>query len=745
MTAGSKPYRPAVLLQGLWRRKWAILLPALVVGGTAALWVYRLPDRYRSDTLILVVPQRVPEAYVRSTVTARIEDRLQTINQQILSRTQLEKIIQDFNLYSVQRKTEPLQDVVESMRRRDIEIQTVRRDAFRLSYISDSPRTAMTVTERLGTLFIDESLRDRAVLAEGTDSFLEAQLEDARRKLIENEKTLEEYRRKHNGELPKQLDANLLGLHNTEMQLQALRESLNRDQDRHHALERSIADANASDLIATTVTPPRPAVDPGEPPAQTAAEQLKAARAALRALELRVTPEHPDIVNMKRLVADLEERVGAEETQQPVSPQQTAAGALRRSRVEQLKSELTGLEEQITHKGTEEIRLRDVIAAYQKRIEAEPTREAELAELTRDYDTLQQTYRALLVKKQESQISFNLERRQIGEQFRILDPARMPEKPFSPNRMALYPGAGLLGLGIGFGLALLLEAFDRSLRNEEDVRSALGLSVLATIPLVRRRRAGRHRGTVSITSTDYQFVAAPAARELVVHPEADEILVEQYRRLAASLHQAQLQQGTQVVMIASAAEGEGKTLTATNLALTLSHTLQRRVLLIDADQNRPTVQHVFQLDESAENQAAPRVLAGTLPVRTVSPTLQVMAAGEANGEPSALVSETVRRILAAARTEFDWILIDTPPVGLLPDASLLAGTVDTTVVVVSASTPPYPLVTRAITTIGSSRILGVVLNRVERSSVSASYGYSRSYGYGKGRRRLFGAGSGTAV
>ncbi len=131
-----------------------------------------MPNRYRSETLILVVPQRVPESYVKSTVTARIEDRLQSISQQILSRTRLERIIQDFNLYATERRAGVMEDIVEQMRR-DIDVQIVKGDAFRVSYTGDDPRTVMQVTERLASLFIEENLRDRAVLAEDSYQFLD--------------------------------------------------------------------------------------------------------------------------------------------------------------------------------------------------------------------------------------------------------------------------------------------------------------------------------------------------------------------------------------------------------------------------------------------------------------------------------------------------------------------------------------------------------------------------------------------
>ena len=141
-----------------------------------------------------MVPQQVPESYVRSTITSKIEDRLQSISQQILSRTRLERIIQDFNLYERERQVGIMEDVVQRMRSRDIRVDTLKGDAFRIAFIGDNPVTVMRVTDRLASHFIDENLRDREILAQGTSQFLTVQLEDARRRLIEQEKKLEEYR-----------------------------------------------------------------------------------------------------------------------------------------------------------------------------------------------------------------------------------------------------------------------------------------------------------------------------------------------------------------------------------------------------------------------------------------------------------------------------------------------------------------------------------------------------------------------
>jgi polysaccharide chain length determinant protein (PEP-CTERM system associated) len=511
VTGPTQPYTPEAILKAGRRRKWPIVLSVIVIAAAASWWIHRLPDRYRSQALLLVVPQGVPETFVRSTVTTRGNDRLQSITQQILSRTELERIIREFDLYADRRKTAAMQDIVDSMRTRDIEIRPVKGDAFRLGFAAESPDVAMRVVERLVSLFIVQTSVDRAALADGTDQFLEAQLEDARRKLIDNETRLAEYRRRHNGELPTQLEANVRGLHNTEMQMQVLADSLNRDRDRHLMLERSLKDATLSTLMEA-----RARVGAGDTSNPTATERLARAEAALKDMQSTLTEQHPDIVTMKQTIAELRRRTESEGARQVESAEANAADELRQSRLEEWRTELSAVEGQIAQKVAEGERLRGVLFNYQRGIEVAPTREAELAALTRDYDTLQQTYRGLLAKKQESGIAANLERQQIGAHFKVLDPARLPEQPFTPNRARLYAFAVLGGFGIGLILAVILERFDHGLRTQDDVFVALGLPVLAAIPRVSTGRPSVRRAAtvMSIGTAIFACVAALAWRLL---------------------------------------------------------------------------------------------------------------------------------------------------------------------------------------------------------------------------------------
>lgn len=487
MTVRDQQLSPETILRILWRRKWRILLPALVIASSAAWWIHRLPDRYRSDAVLLVIPQRVPETFVRSTVTTRTSDRLQSVTQQILSRTQLEQIIRDFNLYNDQRTTESMQDIVETMRTRDIDIRPIKGDAFRLGFVADRPEVAKQVAERLVSLFIVQTSADRASLAQGTDEFLDEQLEDARRRLVENELKLSEYRRLHNGALPAQLEANVRGLHNTEVQLQLATDSLNRDRERQLLLERSLQDANLEALTTRAVAAP------ADPSQRSATEQLELAETVLRNMQSTLTDQHPDIVAQKQAIADLRRRSEAEGASRLEADNAGAADKIRSSRLETLRLELSALEEQIAQKTADRERLRAALLDYQKRIEAAPAREAELAPLTRDYETLQQTYRGLLAKKQESRIAANLEREQSGAHFKVLDPARLPEQPFTPNRTLLYAIGVFVAFVVGLTFAIASEWFERGLRTQDEVRAALGLPVLAAIPLVPMRSRSRRR------------------------------------------------------------------------------------------------------------------------------------------------------------------------------------------------------------------------------------------------------------
>ena len=227
----------------------------------------------------------------------------------------------------------------------------------------------------------------------------------------------------------------------------------------------------------------------------------------------------------------------------------------------------------------------------------------------------------------------------------------------------------------------------------------------------------------------FERLDARLAEKVVADENMSPVSREQYRRLAGVLLDAQSNNGTKVVMVASAVPGEGKTLTATNLALTLSESYRRRVLLIDADLRKPTVHQVFRLHaasgliEGLEEGTTTRLI-----LRQVSTHLAVLPAGRPTSDPMAgLTSDRMRQLLDEARESFDWIIIDTPPLMLLPDAHLLSSLVDGAVLVVKARSTPHAMVKRTTDIIGKNRVLGVVLNQADAREQSSYGGYYGGY------------------
>ena len=264
---------------------------------------------------------------------------------------------------------------------------------------------------------------------------------------------------------------------------------------------------------------------------------------------------------------------------------------------------------------------------------------------------------------------------------------------------------------------LAIEAYPRELAHHgaAQPRRELGATAIAAPRTGTSRPLGR--------------LAPEVEGKVVIDSRTPVDSIEEYRRLAATLHQLQDQSGLRTLMISSALPGDGKTLTSTNIALTFSEAYRRRVLLIDADLRRPSIHHIFNLPNGRGLADGLRSeTSGTLPLIEVSPQLTVLPAGTPDQSPMAgLTSERMRTIIKEASTRFDWVIIDTPPIGLMSDASLLAALADGVLLVIGAGTTDYHAVKRAVTEFGRDRIVGIVLNRVHDDAVQ--HAYYRDYYY----------------
>lgn len=509
-----RTYTAAELLGMIWTRRWLVLVSAAIAIAVTVPVASLLPDKYRAETLILAAGQSMSNDYVRMTVSnqTRTKDSFPSISQEILSRSRLERIIEDLSLYPEIRRTRPMEVAVDYMRTQ-IDIKTIEgSETFRVTYDATNPVVAVKVAERLTSFFIEENSKDRFALAAQTSAFLESQLENARQRLVEQERRLETYRLKYGPELPTQLQSNLQVIQNTQAQSQALNEGINRLSDRRLLVAHQLADLQSEQYVAD------PATLPAGVAGASAAAQLEAAEVELRSLESRLTPQHPDRVRARQLVADLQNQVRLEaqaSKSQAVSTPPSAVEISRRNKVKEYQAELESLDRQIAANVSEVTERRAALDEYQKRVEAVPTRESELIAITRDYDTLQSVYRQLLAKKEDSKIAENLEHRQVIEQFKVLDPPRQPVTPVSPNRRLIDAAGALGGLALGVAIAIVLGYLDKRIQVEADLRAVVDLPVFALIPAIvtplERRRARRRYAAASMALLTVFAVCATVA------------------------------------------------------------------------------------------------------------------------------------------------------------------------------------------------------------------------------------------
>jgi succinoglycan biosynthesis transport protein ExoP len=485
-------------LRLLYHRKWLVLSVFVVVSAATAAISRSLPDIFLSYTLILVDPQKVPETYVKSTVTGDVRNRLGTLSQQILSATRLQKIIETFNLYQEDRKKLAREDIISRMRR-DIAVNVVSDfggsqdlQAFRIAYSGKDPRLVAQVTNELASLFIEENLKAREQQATGTTEFLQNQLLEARKTLEVQESKLRDFKLKHIGEMPEQQTSNLQILGQLQSQFQVEADAVGRAEQQKSYIQSMMAQsAPVVDVDDPEQTPQnRPEVKDLAKPA------VSSAKARLAALLARYSEKHPDVQKLKRQIAEEEAKaqetkesqattVAASETKAaPAPPMKKAVPPVNYSNPV-LQSQLKAIDAEIIKHKEEQKRLSRLISTYQVKLEKIPVREQEISDLVRDYEISKTHYSQLLNNQLSAETATQLEIRQKGEKFAILDPAQPAERPSKPNRQVINALGSIGGLILGVLLALATQVLGMSITTAEQLTATSGFPVLEVIPVIR--------------------------------------------------------------------------------------------------------------------------------------------------------------------------------------------------------------------------------------------------------------------
>lgn len=481
----------------IFRHYWWILpLTVIGCGALGLLAAVVLPKRYTSQTLVLVDQPTVSADIVKPVVTEDLNQRLASMQGQILGRTRLQPIIEKFGLYAEDRKRVPLEELVDKLRNsvsvKPLEpmagTQNRNLPGFYVNVTFDNAQTAQQICTQITSMFMEQNTREREQKASQTTSFLTGQLEEAKQKLDEQDAKLAQFKQQNLGSLPEEAQTNLSLLAGMNAQLGANTEALSRAQQDKALNETLLSQQEATWNASRTGTN-----------LETADQQLNALQDRLTELLSRYTPEHPDAVKLKTQIAELKKHMA----QVPKAGEQggtTQASTIVPPQIQQLRAKLRQDELNIADLTKRQGQIQDQIRRLEARVQASPIVEQQFKEITRSHQTALDFYNQLLKQRDQAAMASDLEHRQESEQFRVLDPPSLPDKPSFPNK--LYFADGGLGGGFALGLALmyLIALTDKSMHTERDVELCLKLPVLAMVPMLELSGSGKS-GTLGVGSS----------------------------------------------------------------------------------------------------------------------------------------------------------------------------------------------------------------------------------------------------
>jgi polysaccharide biosynthesis transport protein len=475
-----------------------VLLGSLLLAMLGIVGVSLLPDVYRATTTILVDPQKIPERYVSSTVTSDPNARMNTLTQQVLSASRLQEIIDKNNLYPDLRKKRSREEVIEYVRQKTkIDLKLAPSpdqglSSFSISYEDEDRSLVASIANQLATSFIDWNLKAREQQALGTTQFLSTELEQTRESLADQESQLESFRMKHAGATPDQVNVNLQALSGLRAELQTNSDAISRlDQER---------------ILLTQVKP----TEVRDPASLTERGRILQEKRRLENelwnLKWQFTDTYPDVMAAREQLKNLNARL----VTMPESPLDSAD-----ERDSNTQVRLALIDKDLKRHKQQQAALQQQIQSYQGKVDSVPVLEAQLAELTRNYEVSRQNYQSLLDKTFSAEMSEQLERKQQGQRFTVLDAARTPEKPIKPDRLKLIAGVVALALLLPAGATIGAHCMSGSVRSEAELRGMLPLKiqVLGTIPPIVSQ-ADLYRGRIIAIQTF--VVSAIACIALVI-------------------------------------------------------------------------------------------------------------------------------------------------------------------------------------------------------------------------------------
>ena len=502
--------------------RWQFITICLLLSiGAGLIYYLTIPKSYQSTSVLSYEQQQIsPTKMDPEQGRNRLQEAVATLRELVTSRNSLEKVITQFDLYPEQRKKLPIEDVIEIMRK-NITITPSRGDVFSVSFQDHSPEKVMKVTNALAALFIEENLKYREERATETSKYTQDELDMAKKVLDAKEQVMRDYKLKYYNEMPEQRAGNLERLNSLNEQSQKLQESI-------HNLERTKIMAqeqiNMMQRLAATRSSLEQAMSAGTGPAAGApvsdADRLEQLRRYYDTLLIKYTDKHPEVRRTKQLIEQLQARVDTgQESGRPPAGAGGAGSAQWADSMEmgRLQIQIGEYDASLRQMRTQLAALPAEIGKYQAWIEATPVREAEWNSLTRDYDELRRHYDGLVARNLQAQSSETLERKQKGSKFKIVDPARLPDKPFKPNFLKIFLAAVALGLGLGLGITLALDFVDTSFKDPLELEEYLGVPVACAVAYIENSdEIGRKRKRFLFSVVLLSFAALALVTAILV-------------------------------------------------------------------------------------------------------------------------------------------------------------------------------------------------------------------------------------
>jgi len=469
-------------IKRLLRRFWWILPTTTFVAAAIALAVtFVLPKKYTSSTVVLVEPPSVSKEVVPTLVTEDLYHRLASMKEQILSRSRLQPIIEKLSLYPEERDKKHMEDLVEKLRQ-SIDVALMEPMAgsndrqppgFRVSVTFNDPRVAQQICTEITSMFMEQNAIRRTQQANVTTQFLTQEVEDAKRKLDEQDAKLAQFKRQYLGSLPEELQSNLSLMSGLNTQLEAATQAVSRaQQDKafNETLLNQQEAAQRSSQLGLSVQN-QDSLD----------QQLAAQQVQLSELLGKYTAEHPDVIKLKAQIEETKRRIAATTDNKPTTP--STSGPTRESpQIQQLRAKIKLDDISIADALKHQAQIQQQISQLQSRVQASPMVEQQLKELMRNYQTASDMYNDLLKRQQSSSMVGELESKQQSETFRVLDPPSLPLSPSFPRKIVFLGGGLAGGLALGIGILYLVALTDKAMYTERDVEVCLKLPVLTLIP-----------------------------------------------------------------------------------------------------------------------------------------------------------------------------------------------------------------------------------------------------------------------